>query len=954
MYIRSNPAFESFEALWQNGYASPFFTQTADPASEQVDWSLSERQLLVQSNGRAMLGQDTRGRLHFVCSPHENVYAIPSGGPDVGGQFRGHIGQYYQTDVALLLGKMRYEMELENGLLLDATGEDAKSVYLEHFMPLTVTSRPGMETRVFSLAPVLEKESVSLSDLHPLPGPSGALYGVWLKNTGGVTLRGKMHLRLEERFVNQFEHYGKRFEDYAAPPATAEWDNRLLVLWHPEACATIQLMDGHTGGDAVCPEMYIPFELAPGEARLFSTTVSVTPERQEAYAALGTLYRHTPLEWVNITAGFWAERFGKLDMTVDGDKEAGQKYRDMHLRFVLDNFNCLQFDKTGRMLTSWQGAPSHCLGRSWGIDMEPNVLAVLWAVPEIGRSAAEYTARYNLPGYSVYSDHSMLIALAPMVIAGKYLELTGDAAFFRGNTDLTDRLHGLYRYMLRHKHPQKALFSSHYGSDLPVFRRYDYGTNVKCVYALNYYADILKALEMDDAEPRALAKAAVADMAACMEGDGPFGRQITGGTNLGPTEGFYISEDVFYYGGEDSATCLAPVYGLYDFDYEPFVNLNRYARSLLITNYDPEYQTMRELHYGMNPSATGITLRLGGSLTKKEMAKSLSILFDRLDESGSLFWWPRSSNKKRCLTRCSQGQGAWVQQSQEQWLGLRMDAASSTLTVRPQGLLSAYSMKKGHVGGGVFTVQWSEDERETSFRIVNHGDKAVTLRLAARAFGAGAQGPLRWHEEVLPAGGECSKTFPAVAAATVECDVCAKEVELCAKDGAVFGPYGIVMPKLYGRNCDIFLLRYALVNGTGEAWQNTEVELALPDGWLAAPKAFYEWDYAPVFGESTAIVRLGTVQPGKHYVAPFFVAMPAEYAGGEKSVMLSRHPFRVPGGDENVPLELLVEAPQTAHGASITAWMRYDGGENTHVLPVRMLVQDEYKARYDQMLHGQG
>ena len=49
---------------------------------------------------------------------------------------------------------------------------------------------------------------------------------------------------------------------------------------------------------------------------------------------------------------------------------------------------------------------------------------------------------------------------------------------------------------------------------------------------------------------------------------------------------------------------------------------------------------MRELHFGMNPSATGATLRLGGSYTRKEMLYSLNLLFDRLDETGSLFWWP--------------------------------------------------------------------------------------------------------------------------------------------------------------------------------------------------------------------------------------------------------------------------------------------------------------------------
>ena len=39
--------------------------------------------------------------------------------------------------------------------------------------------------------------------------------------------------------------------------------------------------------------------------------------------------------------------------------------------------------------------------------------------------------------------------------------------------------------------------------------------------------------------------------------DGPFGPQISGGTNLGEDPGdFYLPEDVLYYDGEDSGTLL--------------------------------------------------------------------------------------------------------------------------------------------------------------------------------------------------------------------------------------------------------------------------------------------------------------------------------------------------------------------------------------------------------------
>ena len=41
------------------------------------------------------------------------------------------------------------------------------------------------------------------------------------------------------------------------------------------------------------------------------------------------------------------------------------------------------------------------------------------------------------------------------------------------------------------------MISSRYASDLIVFRKYDYGANVQCYYALKSYRRILKLLERD-------------------------------------------------------------------------------------------------------------------------------------------------------------------------------------------------------------------------------------------------------------------------------------------------------------------------------------------------------------------------------------------------------------------------------------------------------------------------
>ncbi len=955
MHLRGNIGYHTWEEFWEKGYRSPYFKAEYDDTSERTDWSLSERQLFTQSNGRILIGQDTMGRLHFACTPHERIYAVPSGGPDVGGQFKGHIGQYYQNDTALFLGKMKYEMELDNGLLLHMANQKSQTRYIDYYLPATFTEYPGIETKVFSFAPVLEKEARAVSDIHPLPGPAGVFFCAEVKNTSGCTLRGRLRLSFDKKFVNQFEHYGKRFEDYAVNPYKMEWEQKLLVMWHPEASAAIQLLDSVTSGEASNPFIYVPFELKEGESRLFTTILALTPERKDIHANLGILYQHTPLEWLNVTSAFWKERLGTIRTGIREDKEAGEKYADMHIRFILDNFNCLSFDEYGNLLTNWQGAPSHSLSRLWGIDIEPDVVSVMYAVPETGPKAMEYLAKRNTPRYSLYTDHSMFFYTAFLVIAGKYLELTGDVEYFISHRDISDKAEEIYQGMLKHKHGEKALFSSRYASDLIVFKKYDYGANVQCFYALKSYKRIRQALGKSTQEVDRLLARMPADMKECMEAEGPFGRQITGGSSLGENreERFYIPEELYYYGGEDTATVRAPLYGLYGFDYEPYVNLHRFARSLFITSYDPEFQTMRELHFGMNPSATGCILRLGGSYTRKEMLDTLKILYGRLDETGSLFWWPRADNKKRCLTRCSQGQGAWVQQSVEQWFGLCMDGAGKTLTIKPQGALTSYELTGVRLGNFCFDIQYEERRGETIFRVRNRNGEALELVLAVRPYGAAAEGEPAYDRERLAPGQMLEKRYKTEDYPVQEAEIVRKECRLLSEGKEIFAPYGIVMPKLYSGNCNIFLLRFVTAHLEEEEWEETSVELTVPEGWKAAEKSFYHWDYQPVFSGRKAVCKIGGQGKETHKVAGFYVMLPDQLTGDEKSVMLSEHPFPQTGDGGIRNVSLYVEGQKSRDGQMVNASLTVKGKvRKTLEIPVEILEREAYRQQYDIMYHG--
>lgn len=287
MHLRGNVIYNTWENFWKKAYKSSYFRAQYDETSERTDWSLSERQLFTQSNGRTLLGQDTMGRLHFLCTPHDKIYAVPSGGTDLGGQFKGYIGQYYQNDTALLLGKMKYDLELDNGLMISGANKQSWTTYYDDFLPVTATEHPELETRIFSFAPILEKEAVPASSIHPVPGPAGAFYCIEVKNTSGCKIKGKLRLSFDQKFVNQFEHYGKYFDDYTVTPYKSEWDQKLLVLWHPEACAAIQLLDSVCEGQGDNPRIYVPFELKANESRTFTTVCMVGEVPQNTHKVAG-------------------------------------------------------------------------------------------------------------------------------------------------------------------------------------------------------------------------------------------------------------------------------------------------------------------------------------------------------------------------------------------------------------------------------------------------------------------------------------------------------------------------------------------------------------------------------------------------------------------------------------------------------------------------------------------
>ena len=279
---------------------------------------------------------------------------------------------------------------------------------------------------------------------------------------------------------------------------------------------------------------------------------------------------HGLQEWIQITGDFWRDRLGELTVNAQTDQELAVISRDIHIRNILDDFNCIQTDETGRVLVHWQGAPSHCYGRMWGIDVEPTTLSFIHIMPELGQRLIEYMIERNEPRYSRYPEHSVPIMMAPLIMAGKYYEFTGDKDYFKEHAYVWKKLTDIWGKIAGFRTKGRNLVPSRYSSDGIVMRRYDHGTNVKFWYASVLYAKLCDAMgEEKGSAVRSFACKLKQDILDTMVKDGPFGPQLTGGTNLGEQEDFYMNEDFFYYDGEDSSSVLAPVYGIYDYTFEP-------------------------------------------------------------------------------------------------------------------------------------------------------------------------------------------------------------------------------------------------------------------------------------------------------------------------------------------------------------------------------------------------
>jgi hypothetical protein len=934
--------YSTMEALFDAASRTGVHPNPEKPAQIFPGGCISDSLLYTQSNGRILLGQDAEGRMHFVCAPGKRDFALPTLTSERDQLMGAHPGMYYQADMALLLGKIKFSLILESGAELSLGGEGTSSCYLDYFLPATTATRDGLTLTSMSLAPMLEPGVKSALSPLPLPGPSGAIHALHIKNGFNRTFTANAHLSLSESFLTQYQFDMRPMDRRAHRPFQAEWDENMLFMWRPDVSAMVQAQGFTQTGNPGMPGFWREIELAPGEEITLTCFVVISAEASDLRPALAMLYRHTALEWINITADFWAHRLGSLKPLSNSPLE--KQSMDFHMRSVIDNFNCLQMNNDGDIVIHWQGAPSHNSGRFWGIDAEPTALSVLYCLPEYALPILRYLVDRNTPAYSLFPDHSTPIFMAPLIIAAKYSELTGDMSLFLREAHVAKRLVEDSEKLLALRHPS-GLVPSRYSSDGHVFNRYDFGANCKAYYVFSSLGPVLASLgraDLKDAFTKAagMLKEAVRGH-MCVKG--PFGQQIRGGSNMGEHEPFYLRDDTLYYDGEDSSSCLAPLYGILDFHDPLWQNYHRFSRSLFCTNYDPEAGALRWFARGGAIDGTALISGIGGSVSRQEMAARLQNMFDMgCDDTGSLFWWPKAKNWVRGLTRCSQGQGAWIFQHMEQWLGLRLNAAEKTLSINLQGLYTGYEWKGANIGGMRFDIRVQEGEDTLSASVTNLNDTAVTLRIASRPAGCAFSGGECHTFQLAPYGTADVQLARPAGAALPPVSIPAVENAVYAPDGPVLGTALFEQPFVYHTEPNVFAAQLVLLSGPEEL-RGASINVSVPAQMEVKPKEFALVDEFADEGFGPSIVcSLGDIPANSRKVIPIYLSIdPSIRCHG---AWMARSPFAaIP---QTGPAYLAVCSDSKAELGDICARVtaEYSDGRKADirlVLPVRTVTGQE-------------
>jgi hypothetical protein len=306
------------------------------------------------------------------------------------------------------------------------------------------------------------------------------------------------------------------------------------------------------------------------------------------------------------------------------------------------------------------------------------------------------------------------------------------------NAIVKERIMALVDSMLESRSQSDAwLFPSDWISDGYSLGDYHTGSNILAWYVLQSFSRILGEVYGEREKARELAEIAEKvrkDLDRLAIVQGPFGPQYIEGVNK-DGKAPCLGHD-----GEESDTTLAPLYGLYGYDSLPFKNYTRFALSSHNAFYVPETRGLRwHTDRKTDSSFPGYITGFANVVDEESMNGENGYLTEirkLTDVDGSIWWWPYPKGAKygeveRCFHCGKSGwaSGVFVSLFISEILGVKFDACSKVLSLRPFSPSSSFTWEGCRFGSFLFNLSYERKDDAVRVDVENLNPMEVHLKL---------------------------------------------------------------------------------------------------------------------------------------------------------------------------------------------------------------------------------
>jgi hypothetical protein len=503
----------------------------------------------------------------------------------------------------------------------------------------------------------------------------------------------------------------------------------------------------------------IPFSLNPGENIWVPVVIQAPGE-----SAFSQINEEGSLSWLNSTWSYYKNISGKLSMPNDKFTE------EFFQRAICQCLGSIGMDQNEKIAGSnWGTYPT--TENIWMKDMYYSYLPFFMLEPEFFKEGILWFLEYSIrPKGNLFDGgigHSLSNSLTPIIMAGLYYTSTGDKEFFLKNKDIKEKAINILNDLITLRENKDIwLFPSIWLSDGYSFGDFHTGSNLMAWYCFKAIARILEEIyeERDLAKEYLLISGKIKDdINKNNVISGPFGSQYIEGVNdtlkkdrvkvnkeehklnLGRNGLQYIDyinsteiEPIMVHDGEETDTTLMPLYGFLEYDDSCYKNYTHFAVSKYNGFYIPETKGILWEDYteATFPGyITGFANVIDNETMNGENGHMTEIR--RLtDIDGSIWWWPYSLDSKygevfrnNFCGKCAWGSGVFLGLFISQILGIKYDAPSRTLNLRPFSPSSNFSWEDFKIGESVFSVSFKMELEAIFISVENKNNYEVNLNI---------------------------------------------------------------------------------------------------------------------------------------------------------------------------------------------------------------------------------